>query len=253
VRAVVVDDEELARAGLTACLQGVPGVDVVAACRSGREALGAIARYSPEVVFLDVEMPGTDGLGVIEAVGGAAPPYFVLVTAHERYAVRAFEVSVIDYLLKPVCGDRVRAAVKRVEEALSLARDGGLGRQVTALLRDTSALPGRADRFAVRSAGRVVFVRTVDVDWVGAQGDYVGLHVGKREHLLRETLASLERSLDPRRFVRIHRSTIVNVESITELRPHDNGEYVVVLRDGTELKLSRNYRDPLQARVAGRL
>jgi two-component system LytT family response regulator len=254
VRAVIVDDEELGRKGLRVCLERLGDVEVVAECRTGRDAISAIVQTSPDVVFVDVEMPGKSGLDVIEAVGAKTRPQFVLVTAHDRYAVRAFEANVLDYLLKPISDDRLKRALDRVRESLALQKESGLGRRLAELLQEAPPPEGRPpDRFVVRSGGRVVFVRASEIDWVEAQGDYVGLHVGKKSFLLRETLGGLERSLNGALFARIHRSTIVNVDRIAELKPFDNGEYVVVLLDGTELKLSRSYRDPLQRLVAGRL
>jgi len=253
VRALIVDDEELARQGLKACLAQIGDVEVVGECASGREAIAAIRETSPDVVFVDVEMPGKTGLEVIEATGGRSRPRFVLVTAHDRYAVRAFEANVLDYILKPIGRDRLQKALDRLRESMAIEKESGIGRRLGKFLDGNSHENRHADRFAVRTAGRVVFVRATEIDWVEAQGDYVALHVGKRSFLLRETLSALEETLDRASFARIHRSTIVNVDRILELKPFDNGEYVVLLRDGQELKLSRNYRDPLRRLVAGRL
>jgi two-component system LytT family response regulator len=253
VRAVIVDDEELARQGLRACLARLGDVEVVGECATGREALGVIRETSPDVVFVDVEMPGRTGLEVIEASRTGPRPRFVLVTAHDRYAVRAFEANVLDYLLKPIGEERLQKALDRLRESLAIEKESGLGRRLGEFLQKDASEMRRADRFAVRTGGRVVFVRAAEIDWVEAQGDYVALHVGRKAFLLRETLSALEGTLDPGQFARIHRSTIVNVDRILELKPFDNGEYVVVLKEGIELKLSRTYRDPLQRLVSGRL
>lgn len=246
LRAAIVDDEELARRGLRIRLEKHGDVEIVAECRSGAEAIAAIEHVSPDVVFLDVEMPGKTGLDVIQAIGPTPQPYVVFVTAHDRYAIRAFEVNALDYLMKPVTDERLAAALQRVRDAL--ATETGPAEE-----RGLTSPTSRPDRFALRSGGRVVLVKAEEIDWVEAQGDYVGLHVGKKCYLLRETLTALARSLETLPFARIHRSTIVNIDRILEMQPLENGEYVVALRDGTELKLSRSYREPLQRLVAGRI
>jgi two-component system, LytTR family, response regulator len=243
IRVVIVDDEELARRGIRARLERAGDVEILAECEGGSDAIAAIGRTSPDLVFLDVQMPGTSGLDVVEAIGPAALPRVIFVTAYDSYAIRAFEVNALDYLLKPIDDDRFDAALGRARE--SLARDGDLERRLAALLASVGGRSTFAERFAVRARGRVVLVAAADVDWVEATGDYVTLHVGAKTWMLRETLASIEAKLDPAAFARIHRSAVVNVDRIAEMRPHDNGEYVVVLRDGTELKLSRSYRGVL--------
>jgi two-component system LytT family response regulator len=253
LRVVIVDDEELARRGIRSRLERAGDVDVIAECRNGREAIDAIRRLAPDLVFLDVQMPGKDGFDVVAGLGGdAAPPQVIFVTAHDRYAVRAFDVHAFDYLLKPIDDDRFADALARAREAVARARDGDVGRRLAALLRDVKRVE-YPERFVVRSGGRVVFVRAAEIDWVEAAGDYVSLHTGKRTWLLRETMTSIERKLDPDRFARIHRSTIVQVDRIAEMRSYDNGEYVVLLRDGTSLKLSRTYRAVLQRLVEGNI
>jgi two-component system LytT family response regulator len=251
LRALIVDDEELARRGIRSRLERAGDVEVVAECRNGREAVDAIRRHAPDLVFLDVQMPGKDGFDVVASVGAGALPHVIFVTAYDRYALRAFEVHALDYLLKPIDDDRFDAALARARDALARERDGALGRRLASLLGEVGRGGERPERFVVRSGGRVVFVRAAEIDWVEAAGDYVSLHVGKRAWLLRETMTSIERKLDPERFARIHRSTIVNVERIAEMRSYDNGEYLVRLADGTELKLSRTHRAALQRLVDG--
>ena len=251
LRALIVDDEPLGRRGVRARLARADDVEVVGECAGGREAVRSIRDLAPDVVFLDVQMPGLDGFGVVEAVGPGAMPVTVFVTAYDEHALRAFEAQALDYLLKPIDDDRFDRALDRARRRVAERRESALGRRVSDALAGAAgtpeAVPHRSPdaRFLVDRAGRVAVVHADEVDWVEAAGDYVGLHAGRDVHLLRETMARMEDRLDPRRFVRIHRSTIVNVDRIRELRPRANREYDVVLHDGTELKLSRSYRDRL--------
>jgi two-component system LytT family response regulator len=194
-------------------------------------------------MFLDVQMPVLDGFGVLEALGETALPVVIFVTAHDRYALKAFEVHALDYLLKPFDQPRFAAALKRAKDQVKKDRTGAMDQRLLDLLQERSK---GSERLVIRSAGRVTFVRKEDIDWIEAAGNYVRLHTGKEDHLLRESMNGLEAKLDPKRFVRIHRSTIVNVERIRELQPAFHGDYVIFLQDGTELALSRNYRDSLK-------
>jgi two-component system LytT family response regulator len=241
VRVLLVDDEPLARRGLRAHLAKRADVSVVGECASGGAAVEAIRALAPELVLLDVQMPGMDGFGVVDTVGAEAMPVVVFVTAFDAHALRAFEAQALDYVLKPVDPARLARAVDRAVRRVAERRGAG----------GLTAAPAAPDHFLVRRGGRVVVVPHDDVDWIEADGDYARLHVGagRERHLVRETMARLEATLDPRRFVRIHRSVIANVARIAELRPHANREYVVVLRDGTRLKLSRSYRERLDARL----
>jgi two-component system LytT family response regulator len=252
LRVVIVDDEELARRGIRTRLQRFSDVDIVADCSNGRQAIDAIRRYTPNLAFLDVQMPGKTGFDVIEQVGWEIFPYVIFVTAHDRYAIRAFEVNALDYLLKPIDDERFDLALQRARDALAGERDRRLGQRLASVLGGADQGKARsAERIVVRSAGRVVFVRTSEIDWVEAAGDYVTLHVGKKSWLLRETIAEMDRKLQAKGFSRIHRSTLVNTERIGEMHPLDNGEYRLLLRDGTELKLSRSYRHQLQGLLGG--
>jgi two-component system LytT family response regulator len=248
LRVAIVDDEELARRGIRTRLQRFPDVDVVADCSNGRQAIDSIRRRTPDLVFLDVQMPGKTGFDVIEQVGWETFPYVIFVTAHDRYAIRAFEINALDYLLKPIDDERFDLAFQRARDALAADRDREFGQRLASVLGDVASSPksGLADRIVVRSAGRVVFVRISDIDWVEAAGDYVMLHVGKTSLLSGETIAEIDQKLQAKGFTRIHRSTIVNIDRIAEMRALDNGEYHLFLRDGTELKLSRSYRHRLQ-------
>jgi two-component system LytT family response regulator len=254
LRIAIVDDEELARAGIRARLLRSPDVEIVAECGNGREAVAALRRHAPHIVFLDVQMPGKSGFDVIEEVGWGALPHVIFVTAHDRYAIQAFDVNALDYLLKPIDDERFDVALQRAREAVARDRDSNLEQRLASVVADLRSENHRAresDRIVVRSAGRVVFVKTSEIDWVEAAGDYVTLHVGKKSWLLRETIAEMEKKLEAKGFTRIHRSTIVNTERIGEMHPLDNGEYRLVLRDGTELKLSRSHRYHLQGLMGG--
>ena len=259
IRTVIVDDEELARRGLRALSQRCEDVELVCECRNGREAIDAIHRHRPALVFLDVQMPGKNGFDVIGALADTQRPHVVFVTAYDKFALRAFEVHALDYLLKPVNEDRFDAALARVREAMSHATDNALAqrvRQVAADLQVTASPPmaSAVDRLPIKANGRIIVIRLADIDWIEADRDYVSVHVGGgKTWLMRETIAAVELRLALSGFVRIHRSAIVNAERVKELRPRDKGEYTVVLNDGTELKLSRNYRAAVERLVGANL
>ena len=249
IRTLVVDDEPMARERVLSLLQQEDDVEVVGECSDGTQALAAIQHQTPDLVFLDVQMPGLNGFGVIEAIGAEKMPTVIFVTAYDEYALKAFEVHALDYLLKPFGRDRFRETLKHARASLERRRAGDLGRRLLALVNDIKPEPTKLDRLVVKSGGRVFFLRTEELDWIEAAGNYVRLHLGDESHLFRETMNRMETRLDPRRFVRIHRSRIVNSERIKELQPWFNGEYVVILRNGTRLPLSRGYRDKLQERL----
>ncbi len=247
VRTLIVDDEPLARERLRTLLQTETDVDIVGECRDGREAVDAIGREAPDLVFLDIQIPELDGFQVIEAVGPEKAPVVVFVTAYDTYALQAFEVHAVDYLLKPFDEERFQKALARARTAVQGRRAGGeVGEKLLALLQDLRAPHGYLERLVVKSAGRLFFLRTPEIGWIESAGNYVCLHVGGESHLLRETMTALEARLDPARFVRIHRTAIVNIDEVKELQPLFHGEYQVLLRDGTQLTLSRGYRDRLQ-------
>jgi two-component system LytT family response regulator len=224
-------------------------IEIVGECSSGPQAIAVITESSPDLVFLDVQMPEMDGFELARALGPERMPAVVFVTAFDEYALRAFEIHALDYLLKPFSAQRFKSALSHVREQLAQREATSLGRQLLALLPDIQRREPKPDRLVVKSSGRVYFVRTADIDWCEAAGNYVSVHVGLQSHLIRETMNHLESQLDSHQFVRIHRSTIVNVDRIHELRSSFNGEHVVLLRDGTRLTLSRGYRDALQARL----
>jgi len=251
LRVVIADDEPLARERLRELLRAEPGIDVVGECADGQETVRTIEEESPDVVFLDVRMPKLDGFGVIGALGALKPdcvPAIVIVTAYGEFAVRAFEEGSVDYLLKPFDRHRLRKALGRARERV--ARGEHL-EQIRQLLERMEA-PFTNERVCIKSDGRVLFLRTREIDWIRGADNYAELHVGKSVQLLRQTLRSLEQTLRPDHFIRISRSLIVNVERIKEFKIKPYGDYLVILRDGTELCASRTCRANLKRLLGGR-
>jgi two-component system, LytTR family, response regulator len=249
IKVLVADDEPLARERLTGLLSQEPDIEVVGQARDGEEAITAIHDDTPDLVFLDVQMPQMNGFEVIEAVGTDKMPLVIFVTAYDQHALKAFQVRALDYLLKPFDRERFKDALQRARKQLEREENGDLGRRLLALVKDLRRDQPKSDRMVVKSGGRLFFLRTEEIDWVEAAGNYVRLHVGPGSHLLRETMNAIEGRLDPEKFFRIHRSRIVNMERIQELQPWLNGEYAVLLRTGTRLTLSRGYREKLQDRL----
>jgi two-component system LytT family response regulator len=250
IQTLIVDDEPLARDRLRQLLQTDPEFQIAGECRNGVEAVEAIRKSRPDLIFLDVQMPEVDGFGVIEAVGARNMPAVIFVTAYDKYALRAFDENALDYLLKPYDERRFQRAVQRVKDHLHRGSSNNMTERMMALLQDVSPERKAMDRLVIKSDGRVVFLKTREVDYAEAAGNYLSLHVGKDTYLIRETMNAFEARLDPEKFLRIHRSTIVNIERIKEVQPWFKGEYVVTLRDGTELSLSRTYRDKLRQFLA---
>jgi two-component system, LytTR family, response regulator len=249
IRTVIADDEPLGRQRLRMLLAEESWIDLVAECADAPGTIAAIEKFRPELVFLDVQMPGGSGFDVIDAVGVEHMPFVIFVTAFDRYALRAFDVHALDYLLKPFDRDRFRQALARARQQIDRRTEGDLEQRLLALVNDLKPAPQPLERFVVKSAGRVFFVRSADIEWIEAAGNYVKLHVGSETHLFRETMNALEARLDPAMFFRIHRSHIVNLERVRELQPWFNGEYVVFLTSGARLTLSRGYREKLQDRM----
>lgn len=249
IRAMVVDDEAMARERVVSLLRQEQDIELIGECSDGQQAVNAITSQQPDLVFLDVQMPAVDGFRVIEQVGPEKMPAVVFVTAYDEYAVRAFEVHALDYLLKPFGRERFQQTLQHARTHVERRRAGDLGKRLMALVQDIKPEPQKLDRLVVKSGGRVFFLRTEDIVWIEAAGNYVRLHLGEDSHLFRETMNGIEARLDPQRFVRIHRSRIVNSDRIKELQPWFNGEYVVVLQNGTRLTLSRGYREKLQERL----
>jgi two-component system, LytTR family, response regulator len=250
IQTLIVDDEPLARDRVRQLLQADQEFHVAGECRNGSEAVEAIRKARPDLVFLDVQMPEVDGFGVIEAIGERNMPAVIFVTAYDKYALRAFDENALDYLLKPYDERRFQRAVQRVKDHLNRGNSGDVAQRMLAMLQDVSPERKAMDRLVIKSDGRVVFLKTREVDYAEAAGNYLSLHVGKDTYLIRETMNAFEARLDPEKFLRIHRSTIVNIERIKEVQPWFKGEYVVTLRDGTELSLSRTYRDKLRQFLA---
>jgi len=233
IGALVVDDEPLARANLVNLLRKDPEISILGESSSGTDAVKVVRELRPSLLFLDVQMPGCDGFDVLESLGADVPPAVVFVTAYDRYALKAFEAEALDYLLKPYANARFFRVLSRAKAALA----------------HRPAENCRWDRIMVRSAGRISFLSASEIDWIEAADYYSALHIGPRTHLLRRSMAELERDLEPKHFCRIHRSTIVNLSRVRDLRLDAGGEYEIVLLDDTRLKVSRRYREKLQAAI----
>ena len=232
IRALVVDDEPPARRNVALLLENDPEITIVGECGSGKDALASIRCLVPDLVFLDVQMPECDGFDVLEMLGGAHQPVIVFITAYDQYALRAFEAGALDYLLKPFDNARFHRALERAKGKISAARPASL-----------------TDRIIVKSAGAVSFVRIAEIDWIEADDYYARLHVGSKNYMIRRSLADLEHDLNAAMFCRAHRSAIVNLERVQELKLNSEGEYNVVLENGSEIQLSRRYRHNLRARL----
>lgn len=258
IRTIIVDDEPAARRGVRLLLERDAAVDVVGEASTGEEAAALMQREKPDLAFLDVQMPGSDGFEALERVGVEAAPAVIFVTAYDEHALRAFEVNAVDYLLKPYDDARFGAALRRAKEEVRRRRADGVNARLTQLLdylqnNGGGAAPalgreeGATDRILIKSAGEIFFLKAAEIDWIEAEGDYMKFHVNGRAHLMRETMARLEARLDPKRFMRIHRSTIVNIDRLRKLSPSFAGEYAVILHDGTKLRLSRGYHERISA------
>lgn len=252
IRTLIIDDEPLAREKLRGFLDGEEDLEIVAECRDGREALLTIEKERPDLIFLDVQMPEMDGFEVLENLDPEALPTVVFTTAYDQYALKAFEVHASDYLLKPFDRERLGEALARVREEIEHRRGDDVRQQLVDLLEDVrSRRPKFSERLVIKSAGKVVFLKVADIDWIDAAGNYVRLHAAGDSHMLRETMGGIESRLDPSRFLRIHRSTIVNIERIQELQQQFHGDYLVVLEGGQRLTLSRGYREKIQDLLEG--
>lgn len=244
IRALIVDDEPLARARIRRFLASEKDVEIVGEAGDGSAAIAEARRLKPDVMFLDIQMPETAGLQVVEELANEQMPVVIFVTAYDRYAIQAFDVHAIDYLLKPYTRERFGRALDRARKQLSNASRAELDQRLMSLLEHAAGGEQRhLQRLMIKSSGRIYFIKADEVDWIGAEGNYVNLHVGREAHLLRETMSHLATKLDPEKFVRIHRSTIVNVDRVKELQPLFSGDYVAILHDGTQLNLSRAYRE----------
>ena len=250
LRTLIVDDERLARLKLRRFLEEQPDVEIVGECGSGAEAVERIRAEQPDLLFLDIQMPGLDGFAVLREVGSERRGRVVFVTAHDEHALRAFEVEALDYLLKPFDRARFEQTLDRVRRERRQTLDE-LDKKIAALLEriEKPEAEPHLDRILVGSGGRMTFIKLHEVDWIEADDNYVRLHAGRETHLVRETLRRLEPRLDPRLFLRIHRSAIINIEAIAEIRSLFHGDYDVLLRDGTALPVGRTWRDRLLQRM----
>jgi two-component system, LytTR family, response regulator len=246
LRVLVVDDEPLAREGLKLLLGRQPGVGFVSEARNGREAIAIIRERPPDLVLLDVQMPRMDGFAVVHAVGAERMPAVIFVTAHDQYAIRAFEIAALDYLLKPVTEERFALAFERASGRIRMQPHDETARQVVAMLDAIASPPRRLTRFAVRSGERTIFVPVDEVDRIEAFQNYVRLHIGETTHLLHVPMNTIEAILDPERFLRIHRSHIVNVQRISQLWSLAHGQYAIELRSGQRLQSGRTYGDKIR-------
>ena len=244
IRALIVDDEPLARELIVDMLAGDPEVEVIGECGDGLAAVAAVETNKPDLVFLDVQMPELDGFGVLEAI--ERPPVIVFVTAYDQYALRAFEVHALDYLLKPFDRERFDKALQRAKHQIERERAGTMNRELVALLTRLKSRPKPLERLVIKAGGRVFFLRVDEIDWIEAAANYVKLHAGGEAHLLRETINGLAAKLDPDKFLRVHRSIIVNLERVKEMQPWFHGDYVIIMQDGAQLTSSRNYREQLR-------
>jgi two-component system, LytTR family, response regulator len=245
IRTVIVDDEPLARERLRALLEGDAEIEIVGECADGRTAVEIISKEAPDLVFLDIQMPELDGFGVLAELQGKRMPAVVFVTAYDRFALKAFEVHALDYLLKPFDRERFEKALSRAKEQVGKQQTQDLGTKISSLLADLKPEAKVGDRLAVKTSGRVIFVKLEEIDWIEAADNYVNIHVGQTSHLLRETMVSLEQRLPTKNFIRISRSAIVNMDRVKELQPLFHGEYAVILRTGARLTLTRGYRESL--------
>jgi two-component system LytT family response regulator len=246
IRVLIVDDEPLARGMIREMLEDDPEAFVVGECENGRVAAAAVERYAPQLLFLDVQMPEAGGFELLETLQDGRAPHVIFVTAYDQYAVRAFEVHALDYLLKPFDRERFETSWRRAKLHIRRERGGNLDERILALLEEIKTGPRYLERVVIKSGGRVFFLETCEVDWIKAEGNYVSVHSGEKTYLLRESIGNLEARLDPRKFRRVNRSAIVQLDKIKEFRPWFHGEYHIIMRGGGELLLSRSYRENLK-------
>lgn len=249
IRVLVVDDELLARQKITDFLASEADVEIVGECDNGKEAVKAVEQLRPDAMFLDVRMGEMDGFAVVEAIQKLELnpfPAVVFTTAYDEYALRAFDAQAFDYLLKPFTRERFQIALQRLRILIQASRTGELAVRMASILKDINTNQKYLDRLVFKDRGRIIFLRATEIEWVEAEGNYVRIHAGRESHLLRETISNLEASLNPEIFLRIHRSTIVNVRYVKEMQAWSTeGESVVIMRDGTQLTLSRGYRSKI--------
>jgi two-component system, LytTR family, response regulator len=246
MRTIIADDERLARKKLRILLGAEPGVEVVAECSDGRQTIAALRAHKPDLLLLDIQMPDIDGFGVLRAIEADVMPVVIFTTAHDHYAVKAFDAHALDYLLKPFDQGRLHRAINRARAELLKTHDRETTHRILDFLTKTKLGPQFDGRLVFKTGGRVIFLDSDEIDWLSAAANYVTVNVGAESYVLREGIGRIADRLDPDKFVRIHRSTIVNIHKIKELQPVNSGEYILVLKDGKELSCSRGYRAGLQ-------
>jgi two-component system LytT family response regulator len=259
LKTLVVEDEPVTREHICALVNEDPELELLRGCETVAEALEAIAAQRPDLLLLDVQLPGEDGFSLLEAL--AEPPAVIFITAYDKYALKAFEVHALDYLLKPFDRERFQKAVQRAKVQVRSAQAEDVLQRMRALLvqiregtgPDASSSPAPLERLMIKSSGRIFFLTVDEIDWIEAEGNYPRLHVGQEAYRLRETLSALEQKLDSRRFVRIHRGSIVNLDRVQEIQLWFHGDYVILLKNGTKLTLSRRYKAKVEAQLGGRL
>ena len=256
IKTLIVDDEPLARRNLRVLLERDAQIEILDECRNGREAVKAIKNLTPDLIFLDIQMPEMDGFDVLAHVGPEQIQAIIFVTAFDQYALKAFDVHALDYLLKPFDDERFARALERAKSQIAAREIDKLSKRLFALLEEReSERKGSIQeehyltRLMIKASNRMVLLKVEDIDFIEADGNYAKLHVGRKAHLLREKMHDLEGRLDPGKFVRIHRSVIVNLDRIKEMQPHFNGDYIVVLEDGRQLRLSRTRREHLESKL----
>lgn len=252
IRTIIADDMPLARSRMRRFLKTDSEIEIIRECSRGGEAIEAINKLHPDLVFLDVEMPETTGFEVLKAINLEPMPVVIFVTAYDQFTLRAFDCHALDYLLKPFDEARLRRSLERAKRELKRTKQTDINRQLQNVLLNGKTEPKYLKRIAVKSGERTVFLPTEDIDWVSTAGNYLELHVGRQRHLIRERMCELEGRLDPAKFVRIHRLSLINIERVKELQPLFNGDYVVILRNGVRLTLSRTYREKLFDLIEGK-
>lgn len=245
IRVCIIDDEPIACRRIQRLLKDDGEIEIIRICNDGEEAVEAIQQFHPDLIFLDVQMPGMDGFEVLTSLNPESMPHVIFVTAFDRYAIKAFEVHALDYLLKPFDRKRFEQAVQRSKGQIYQTQERSNNSELVALLKEMKNQSQHLERLVVKSQGRVFFLKTDEIDWIEAQGKHVSIHVGKETHLVREAMNSLETELDPKKFARIHKSTIVNIDRIKQLQPLVHGDFRVILRDSTVLTISRRYRQKI--------
>lgn len=243
IKTLIVDDEPLARERVKRFLRDETDIDIIGECGNGSQAVKTVKQSKPDLVFLDIQMPEKNGFEVVKALDPKSLPTVIFVTAYDQYALQAFDVHALDYLLKPFSRERLHRAVSRAREHIENKNRGNLDERLASLIADLKTEKKYLERLVIKSVGRVFFLKTDEIDWIEAAGNYLKLHVGREAHLIRETMNGIEAKLNPDKFLRIHRSTVVNIDCIKELHPMFSGDYAVILRNGAELTLSRNFRE----------